>query len=131
MVVHKSAGTSHAIVPIWRKKCQEFIETYLAGRVVEGRPIVEAAVTAVERLLGLEGEATAVTAKHARIEWRLDSGWGSDALINWLLTRGYQVTAKFKSSGRVKKLVQPIQNWQPTASAGRDVAVVPAPVALD
>lgn len=105
-------------------------EEVLAGRMGEGLPLVQTAATAVERLLGLEGDGVDVRATRARIEWRLDSGWGSTAILDWLLTRGYQVTAKFKSTSRVKKLVRPIQAWQATASAGRDVAPVPAPVAL-
>jgi hypothetical protein len=69
-------------------------------------------------------------AQRARIEFRLDSGWGSEELINWLLARGYQVTGKFKSTARVRKLVAPITTWEPTTSPGREVAAVPAPVAL-
>ena len=84
----------------------------------------------MERLLALDGDAPAAQAKRARIEFRLDSGWGSEQLINWLLTRGYQVTGKFKSTSRVRKLVAPIAAWEPTASPGREVAPVPAPVGL-
>jgi hypothetical protein len=57
-------------------------------------------------------------------------GRRSDAVLNWLLERGYQVTAKIKSSSRVRKLVRPITVWQPTSSPGREVAVAPTPVAL-
>ncbi len=75
-------------------------------------------------------ESPAVALRRARTEWRLDSGWGSEEIINWLLVRGYQVTGKFKSTSRVKKLVGPITAWAPTASPGREVAPVPAPVEL-
>ena len=47
-----------------------------------------------------------------------------------MLLRGYQVTTKFKSTSRVRKLVRPIQTWQPTASPGREVAAVPELVPL-
>ncbi len=40
------------------------------------------------------------------------------------------MTGKFKSAGRVRKLVQGINTWQPTSSPGREVAEVPTPVAF-
>ena len=51
-------------------------------------------------------------------------------MITWLLERGYQVTGKFKSSSRVRKLVRGISAWQPTSSPGREVAEVPVPVSF-
>ena len=105
-------------------------EEVLPGNTVETLAVVQQAVAAVERLLELEDDTPAVQAKRARVEFRLDSGWGSEAIINWLLTRGYQVTGKFKSTARVQKLVRPITAWEPTTSPGREVAPVPAPVAL-
>jgi hypothetical protein len=38
------------------------------------------------------------------------------------------VTDKFKSNGRVRKLVRGITQWSPTSSPGREVAPVPEPV---
>jgi Transposase DDE domain len=105
-------------------------EELYRGRTVEALAIVQAAVAAAERLLELTEETEAVRARRGRVDWRLDSGWGSDAVLNWLLERGYQVTAKIKSSSRVRKLVRPITVWQPTSSPGREVAVAPTPVAL-
>jgi hypothetical protein len=63
-----------------------------------------------------------------RTEIRLDSSWGSEAMIAWLLERGYHVTGKFKSNGRVRKLVRGITTWSATSSPGREVAAVPEPV---
>lgn len=100
------------------------------GRTVETLAVLQQAVEATERLLGLGGDSPEAQAKRARTEWRLDSAWGSEEDFNWLLGRGYQVTAKFRSTARVKKLVAPIANWQPTSSAGREVAPLPAPVAF-
>ena len=108
-------------------------EEVLPGRTVETLAVVQQAVAAVERLLDLADDNPAVELRRARTEWRLDSGWGSEEIINWLLwllARGYHVTGKFKSTARVKKLVQPITAWEPTASPGREVASVPAPVPL-
>lgn len=92
--------------------------------------MVQAAVDAAERLLDLEGDSPEAQAKRARVEWRLDSGWGSDQILNWLLGRDYQVTGKFTSNSRVRKLVQAMPSWAPTSSPGRDVAAVPTPVEL-
>jgi hypothetical protein len=105
-------------------------EEVLPGNTVETLAVVQQAVAAVERLLELEDDPPAVQAKRARVEFRLDSGWGSEAISNWRLTRGYQVTGKCKSTARVQKLVRPITAWEPTTSPGRAVAPVPAPVAL-
>jgi len=105
-------------------------EDVLEGRSVETLAVLQAAVTAAERLLGLDGDDEAAAAKRARTEWRLDSGWGSDAIVDWLLGRGYQVTGKFKSTARVRKLVGAVSAWEPTANAGRDAAAVPEPIAF-
>src|ERR671928_102217 len=105
-------------------------EAIRRGRTLEGLDLLKEAVTEAERILGLVGDDVATRAKRARTELRLDSSWGSTAAINWALLRGYQVTTKFKSTGRVTKLVRPIQAWQPTASPGREVAAVPEPVRL-
>lgn len=100
----------------------------MPGRTAESLPVLQEALTQAERLLGLEGEDEAAQTKGGHIEIRLDSGWGSEAMITWLLARGDQVTGKFKSSSRVRKLVKGITAWQPTSSPGREVAVVPDPV---
>lgn len=103
-------------------------EDVLEGRSVETLAVLQAAVAATERLLGLDGEDATAVAKRARTEWRLDSGWGSEAMIDWLLARGYQVTGKLKSPARVRKLVGAVTTWEPTANVGRDVALVPDPI---
>jgi hypothetical protein len=105
-------------------------EEVLPGNTVETLAVLQQAVAAAERLLGVEGDSADAQAKRARIEFRLDSGWGSEEVIQWLLTRGYQVTGKFKSTARVRKLVRPITAWEPTGSPEREVARVPEPVPL-
>jgi hypothetical protein len=105
-------------------------EAVRPGRTAEGLVLLQEAVEQAERRLDLAGDTAAAQAKRARTEVRLDSSWGSTAAINWLLERGYQVTTKFKSGSRVKKLVRDVQGWEPTTSPGRQVAAVLAPVAL-
>ena len=103
-------------------------ETVVSGRTAESLPVLQEAILATEHLLGLEGESKPARAKRARTEIRLDSGWGGEAMITWLLERGYQVTGKFKSSGRVRKLVSAVTTWHATSSPGREVAPIPQPV---
>jgi hypothetical protein len=103
-------------------------ETVISARTVESLPVLQEAIQAAEHLLGLEGDSEEGQRKRARTEIRLDSSWGSEAMIIWLLERGYQVTGKFKSNGRVRKLVRGITAWLATSSPGREVAVVPHPI---
>src|SRR5919202_1325188 len=123
--------TGRKLVRVRAGPYQETVwEAIRRGRTLEGLDLLQEAVLAAERILGLAGDDVGTRAKRARTEIRLDSSWGSTAAINWALLRGYQVTTKFKSTSRVKKLVRPIQVWQPTASPGREVAAVPEPVRL-
>jgi hypothetical protein len=123
--------TGRKLVRVRAGPYQETVwEAIRRGRTLEGLELVKEAVTEAARVLGLAGDDAAACTKRARTEIRLDSSWGSTAAINWLLEQGYQVTTKFKSSGRVKKLVRPITAWQATASPGREVAAVPFPVPL-
>ena len=105
-------------------------ETVITGRRVESLPVLQEAIYGMESRLGLGGDDAGTLKKRGRTEIRLDSGWGSGPNITWLLARGYQVTGKFKSAGRVRKLVRGISTWQPTSSPGREVAEVPTPVAF-
>jgi hypothetical protein len=121
--------TGRKLVRVRAAASQETVwETVVAGNTVETLAVVQEAVTEAERLLGLAGEEEVDQAKRARTEIRLDGGWGTEGIITWLLERGYQVTGKFKSTSRVRKLVQGITTWQPTSSPGREVAAVPEPV---
>jgi hypothetical protein len=121
--------TGRKLVRVRAADTQETIwETVASGRTAESLSVLQEAIQAAEHLLGLEGESKQAKAKRARTEIRLDSGWGSEGIITWLLERGYQVTGKFKSSGRVRKLVGAVTTWYPTSSPGREVAPVPKPV---
>ena len=121
--------TGRKLVRVRAANTQETIwETVASGRTAESLPVLKEAILAAEYLLGLEGESKSAQAKRARTEIRLHSGWGGEAMITWLLERGYQVTGKFKSSGRGRKLVEPVTTWHATSSPGREVAPVPQPV---
>ena len=119
-LVRVRAAATHEIV--W--------ETVITGSRVESLPVLQEAIYGMEQRLGLGGADADTLKKRERTEIRLDSGWGSEPIITWLLERGYQVTGKFRSAGRVRKLVRGISTWQPTSSPGREVAEVPQPVAF-
>ena len=123
--------TGRKLVRVRAANTQETIwETVVTGRTAESLAVLQEAIQGAEHLLGLEGESKQAKAKRARTEIRLDSGWGGEAMITWLLERGYQVTGKFKSSGRVRKLVSVVTTWHPTSSPEREVAPVPKPIAF-
>ena len=84
-------------------------------------PALHAALGEVETRLGWTRE------RRQRVVLRLDGGFGTTAVLNWLLSRGSQVVAKISHSGRVRKLRQAIGPWQPTSSPGREIAAVLTP----
>ena len=123
--------TGRKLVRVRAAATQEIVwETVISGRKVESLLILQEAIYAMEKRLGLQGNDAETLKKRGRTEIRLDSGWGSGPIITWLLERGYQVTGKFRSAGRVRTLVCGISMWQPTSSPGREVAEVPTPVAF-
>ena len=123
--------TGRKLVRVRAADTQEIVwETVITGRKVESLAVLQEAISGMESRLGLGGAGADALKKRGRTEIRLDSGWGSGPNITWLLERGYQITGKFKSAGRVRKLVRGISTWQPTSSPGREVAQVPEPVAF-
>src|SRR5437764_11147305 len=88
--------------------------------MVESLPILQAAIYAMEQRLGSDGKDVETLKKRGRTEIRLDSDWGSEPIITWRMSRGYQVTGKFRSAGRVRKLVRGISTWQPKLNKRRN-----------
>jgi Transposase DDE domain group 1 len=95
-------------------------ETWLRGKAT-AVPALKAALLEVETHLGWSRE------RRAQIVLRLDGGFGTTEVLNWLLSRGYQVVAKISNHGRVHKLCQHLGPWQPTSSPGRDIAAILRP----
>ncbi len=123
--------TGRKLIRVRAAATQEIVwETVIASRRVESLPILQEAIYEMEKRLSLAGEDAETVKKRGRTEIRLDSGWGSGPNITWRMSRGYQVTGKFRSASRVRKLVCGINTWQPTSSPGREVAEVPQPVAF-
>jgi hypothetical protein len=96
-------------------------ETLLRGKAA-AVPALKAALVELEVKLGWTREV------RERIVIRLDGGFGTTEVLNWLLNRGYQVVAKISHSGRVRKLRQQVGPWQPTSSPEREIAAVLAPL---
>jgi hypothetical protein len=95
-------------------------ETLLRGKA-SAVPALKVALGELETRLGWTRE------RRQRVVLRLDGGFGTTEVLNWLLSRGYQVVAKISHSGRVRKLRQAIGPWQPTSSPGREIAAVVQP----
>ena len=95
-------------------------ETLLRGNAA-AVPALKTALCEMETRLGWTRE------RRARIVLRMDGGFGTTDVLNWLLSRGYQVVAKISNRGRVQKLRQAIGPWQPTSSPGREMAAVLRP----
>src|SRR5437879_4308426 len=89
-------------------------ETLLRGKA-SAVPALKAALGEVETRLGWTRE------RRPRIVLRLDGGFGTTEVVNWLLSRGSHVVTKISHSGRVRKLRQAIGPWQPTSSPGREI----------
>src|SRR4051812_10923599 len=87
-----------------------------------------AAVPALKTALGeLDTRLGWTRERRQRIVLRLDGGFGTTEVLNWLLSRGYQVVTKISHSGRVRKWRPAIGPWQPTSSPGREIAAVLQP----
>ena len=84
-------------------------------------PALKTALQEVETRLGWTRE------RRLQIVLRLDGGFGTTEVLNWLLSRGYQVVAKISHSGRGRKLRQALGPWQSTSSPGREIAAVLRP----
>jgi hypothetical protein len=95
-------------------------ETLLRGKET-AVPALKSALQEVESRLGWTRE------RRAQIVLRMDGGFGTTEVLNWLLSRGYQVVAKISNRGRVQKLRQHLGPWQPTSSPGRAMATVLRP----
>jgi hypothetical protein len=123
--------TGRKLVRVRAAQEQETVwEEVRPGRTAERLAGLQAVLAHAQQRLGVVGDSAEAQAKRARTEIRLDSAWGSDRVITWLLARGDQVTGTFTSTHRVRKLVQGITTWQDTSSPGREGALVKKPVAL-
>jgi hypothetical protein len=67
--------------------------------------------------------------KRRRIIWRLDSGFGSDDAVKWLLARDYQLLVKGYNTRRAKKVARQVadDDWKEVRSS-KWVAAVPTAV---
>ena len=81
--------TGRKLVRVRVASSQETVwETVVTGRTVESVAVLQETIQAAEQLLGLDGEGAHIQAKRAHTEIRLDSAWGSEGMITWLLERG-------------------------------------------
>jgi hypothetical protein len=85
------------------------------------------AVPALKTALGEVETRRWTRERRQRIVLRLDGGFGTTEVLNWLLSQDYQVVAKISHSGRVRKLRRALGPWQPQSSPGREIAAVLKP----
>src|SRR5262245_6219903 len=97
---------------------REILHETLLRSKASAVPALKTALGEVETRLGWTRE------RRQRIVLRLDGGFGTTEVLNWVLSRDYQVVAKISHSGRVRKLRQALDPWQPTSSPGREIAAV-------
>lgn len=74
--------TGRKLVRVRAAAWQEIVwETVISGRMVESLPVLQEAIDAMEKRLGLDGEEAETRKKRGRTEIRLDSGWGRGLLF--------------------------------------------------
>jgi hypothetical protein len=66
-------------------------------------------------------------AQRAQTVLRLDGGFGTTAVRNWVWSRSYQVVAKMSHRGRVRTWRHPRGPWQSASRPGREMAPVVRP----
>jgi hypothetical protein len=96
-------------------------ETRLRGKAA-AVPALKAALVELESHWGWTRES------RQRIVIRLDGGFGTTGVRNWMLSRDGQVVANISHHGRVRRLRQHVGPWQATSSAGREIAAVLSPL---
>jgi hypothetical protein len=81
--------------------------------------VLKQTLTEVERILGSD------RAQRRRTLVRLDGGFGTDANMNWLIWRGYELVAKGYGGTRAKKLAAsvPEEGWREGPTEGQKLGV--------
>jgi hypothetical protein len=98
---------------VYNHRYREPLDIYLhPGNTSSGGPL-QSIVHCLEESYGWDRELRKV------ICWRLDSGYGSDKKLSWLMRRGYRVVAKGYSSRRAARWAYSIapQAWKPVYPA--------------
>ena len=94
---------------VYNHRYREPLDIFLhPGNMYSGGPL-KSIIQSLEQAYGWH------RARRAQICWRLDSGYGSDPKLSWLMRRGYQVVAKGYSSRRAARWAQSIatEDWKP------------------
>ena len=89
--------TGRKVVRCTASAYREILHEILLRGKASAMPALKTALAEVETRLGWTRE------RRQRVVWRLDGGFGTTAILNWLLSRGYQGVAKLSHSGRVRK----------------------------
>ena len=105
---------------------QEIFSNQLYPGDTRGDTVFKTMLGKLENVLKLDG-----VEKRSRVRLRFDSGFGTDANINYALWRGYQLIGKIYTSRRIQKLVATVGEWEsvPTRKGvrGREAGWVKQP----
>lgn len=64
-----------------------------------------------EGILDLRGDSVAAQNRRENTVLRVDGGGGTEADINWMLSRGYAIMVKLHNAKRTYKLAQSVETW--------------------
>lgn len=121
---HKRNQTGRQQLRISAPQSGEVLWEKLFAGNTKGFQVLKEALQALERLLCLERKED-----RAKILLRLDGGFGTDAAINWVLWRGYQMIAKGYSATRAQKVVAtvPPDEWEVGPTLGQELGIPDEP----
>ena len=108
--VAKSQNTyTRQLARLVRSDTQEVLCNQLYPGETRGDTVFKTLLGKLESTFGLQTEPQ----RHQQVRLRFDSGFGTDANINYALWRGYSLLGKMYTSRRVQKLARTVETWQP------------------
>ena len=90
-------------------------EEVVVDRLYPGKRQLESCLIGLigeaEEILDLRGEGKEIQNKRENTVLRVDGGGGTEADINWMLSRGYTLMVKLHNAKRTHKLAQSVETW--------------------
>lgn len=116
----KHGSTVRQLSLVYNHRFRESLDAFLHTGNTNCAVPLELIVTYLEDSYGWDRAA------RESIVWRLDSGYGSDKKLSWLMRRGYRVVAKGLSTKRAANWARALQpsDWKPVG-ATQDIHELP------
>jgi hypothetical protein len=90
-------------------------EEVVVDRLYPGKRQLESCLVGLigeaEEILALRGEGKEIQNKRENTVLRVDGGGGTEADINWMLSRGYTLMVKLHNAKRSSKLARSVETW--------------------